>query len=95
MKDFPIPTSGKQVLSFISTASFYRIFKKSFAKEVLPMYPLAYKEPFEWTPEAQVAFDRVKDIMCSDLILRLPRQGEPFQIYSDASAGALGVVLCK
>ena len=33
--------------------------------------------------------------MCSDLILRLPRQGEPFQIYSDASAGAVGVVLCQ
>ena len=54
-----------------------------------------YKEPFRWTPEAQVAFERIKDIMCSDLILRLPRQGEPFQIYSDASAGAVGVVLCQ
>ncbi len=95
MRDFPVPTSGKQVLSFISTASFYRRFIKNFAKEVLPMYPLAYQEPFLWTPEAQVAFDRVKDIMCSDLVLRLPRQGELFQIYSDASAGALGVVLCQ
>ena len=95
MKEFPIPNTGKQVISFISTASFYRRFIKNFAKEVQPMFNAAYKEPFKWTEEAQISFDKVKDIMCSDLILRLPRQGEPFQIYSDASAGALGVVLCQ
>ena len=95
MKDFPVPSSCKQVLSFISTASFYRRFIKSFAKEVQPMFNVAYKEPFRWTNEAQTSFEKVKEIMCSDLVLRLPRQGELFQIYSDASAGALGVVLCQ
>ena len=95
MKEFPIPTTSKQVISFIATASFYRRFIKSFAKEVQPMFNVAYTEPFKWTPEAQEAFEKVKEIMCSDLVLRLPRQGEPFQIYSDASAGALGVVLCQ
>ena len=95
MKEFPVPTCQKQVISFISTASFYRRFIKSFAKHVQPMFDVAYKEPFEWTSEAQKAFENVKDIMCSDLILRLPRQGETFQMYTDASAGALGVVLCQ
>ena len=95
MKEFPIPSSGKQVISFVSTASFYRRFIKGFAKEVQPLFSIAYDDPFVWTPEAQIAFDKVKEIMCSDLVLRLPRQGEPFQIYSDASAGALGVVLCQ
>ena len=95
IKDFPTPSTAKQVVSFVSTASFYRRFIKSFAKEVQPMYTVANTEPFVWTPEAQIAFDKVKEIMCSDLVLRLPRQGEPFQIYSDASAGAIGVVLCQ
>ena len=95
MKEFPVPTSCKQVISFIATASFYRRFIKSFAKEVQPMFNVAYTEPFRWNEEAQKSFERVKEIMCSDLVLRLPRQGEPFQIYSDASAGALGVVLCQ
>ena len=95
IKDFPIPVSAKQTISFISTASFYRRFIKSFAKIVQPMYTVANKDPFEWTNEAQVAFDRLKEVMCSELILRLPRQGEPFQLYSDASAGAIGVVLCQ
>ena len=95
MKEFPVPTTGKQVISFIATASFYRRFIKNFAKEVQPMFNVAYAEPFEWNSAAQASFERVKEIMCSDLVLRLPRQGEPFQIYSDASAGALGVVLCQ
>ena len=95
IKNFPVPSTAKQVISFISTASFYRRFIKSFAKEVQPMYSVANKEPFVWTPEAQKSFEKIKDIMCSDLVLRLPRQGEPFQIYSDASAGAIGVVLCQ
>ena len=95
IQEFPVPSSAKQVISFISTASFYRRFIKSFAKEVQPMYTVAHSEPFQWNNEAQKSFEKLKEIMCSDLVLRLPRQGEPFQIYSDASAGAIGVVLCQ
>jgi hypothetical protein len=59
------------------------------------MYTVANTEPFVWTDAAQKSFENLKEIMCSDLVLRLPRQGEPFQMYTDASAGAIGVVLCQ
>ena len=95
IKEFPVPTSAKQVISFVSTASFYRRFIKGFAKIAQPMYAVANTEPFVWTRLAQDSFVRLKEVMCSDTVLRLPRQGEPFQIYSDASAGAIGVVLCQ
>ena len=95
IKEFPVPTTAKQVISFVATASFYRRFIKSFAKVAQPMYNVANVEPFVWTTEAQKSFENLKEIMCSDLVLRLPRQGEPFQMYSDASAGAIGVVLCQ
>ena len=95
IKEFPVPTTAKQVISFVATASFYRRFIKSFAKIAQPMYNAANVEPFIWTAEAQKSFENLKEIMCSDLVLRLPRQGEPFQLYSDASAGAIGVVLCQ
>ncbi len=95
IKEFPTPTSAKQVISFVSTASFYRRFIKGFAKIAQPMYAVANTEPFVWTKSAQDSFERLKEVMCSDTVLRLPRQGEPFQIYSDASAGAIGVVLCQ
>ena len=95
IKEYPVPTTAKQVISFVATASFYRRFIKSFAKIAQPMYNVANIEPFVWNDEAQKSFEQLKDIMCSDLVLRLPRQGEPFQMYSDASAGAIGVVLCQ
>jgi len=95
IKEYPVPTTAKQVISFVATASFYRRFIKSFAKIAQPMYDVANAEPFVWSDKAQKSFDELKDIMCSDLVLRLPRQGEPFQMYSDASAGAIGVVLCQ
>ena len=60
MKEFPVPTSSKQVISFISTASFYRRFIQGFAKEVIPMYAVANKEPFEWNEAAQQSFEKVK-----------------------------------
>ena len=53
MKEFPVPTTGKQVISFVSTASFYRRLIKGFAKEVQPMFDIAYKEPFVWTPPSK------------------------------------------
>ena len=95
IKEYPVPSTAKQVISFVATASFYRRFIKSFAKIAQPMYTVANNEPFVWTDMAQKSFEQLKDIMCSDLVLRLPRQGEPFQMYSDASAGAVGVVLCQ
>ena len=95
IKEYPVPTTAKQVISFVATASFYRRFIKSFAKIAQPMYNVANIEPFVWNDGAQKSFEELKDIMCSDLVLRLPRQGEPFQMYSDASAGAIGVVLCQ
>ena len=95
IKEFPVPTTAKQVISFVATASFYRRFIKSFAKIAQPMYDVAKVEPFLWNDKAQKSFEELKDVMCSDLVLRLPRQGEPFQMYSDASAGAIGVVLCQ
>ena len=95
IKEYPVPTTAKQVISFVATASFYRRFIKSFAKIAQPMYTVANTEPFVWTDAAQKSFENLKEIMCSDLVLRLPRQGEPFQMYTDASAGAIGVVLCQ
>jgi hypothetical protein len=95
IKEYPVPTTAKQVISFVATASFYRRFIKSFAKIAQPMYTVANTEPFVWTDTAQKSFENLKEIMCSDLVLRLPRQGEPFQMYTDASAGAIGVVLCQ
>ena len=59
------------------------------------MHDVAKTEPFEWTEKAQQAFEELKEAMCSDTVLRMPRQGEVFQLYTDASHIAIGAVLCQ
>jgi len=83
------------VISFVSLASFYRRFIKDFARIAKPMHDVAKLEPFEWTEKAQEAFEALKEAMCSDTVLRMPRQGEVFQLYTDASHIAIGAVLCQ
>ena len=95
IKEFPIPITAKQVISFVSLASFYRRFIKDFARIAKPMHDVAKLEPFEWTEKAQEAFEALKEAMCSDTVLRMPRQGEVFQLYTDASHIAIGAVLCQ
>ena len=95
VKEFPTPRSAKQAISFVSLASFYRRFIKSFARIAQPIYEVSKQEYFKWTPEADRAFNELKEVMCSDLVLRLPRQGEPFTVYTDASWGACGAVLTQ
>ena len=99
VQKIPRPTSARQALSFVSLASFYRRFISNFARIAQPLYEvgkLDKKEPFLWTDAAEAAFETLKDALCStDAVLRLPRMGEPYYIYTDASWGSLGCVLCQ
>ena len=63
IKEFPIPITAKQVISFVSLASFYRRFIKDFARIAKPMHDVAKLEPFEWTEKAQEAFEALKEAM--------------------------------
>jgi hypothetical protein len=95
IKEFQVPSSAKQVISFVSLASFYRRFIKDFAKIAKPMDDVAKVEPFKWNEKAQEAFEALKEAMCSDTVLTMPRRGEVFQLYTDASHIAIGAVLCQ
>ena len=95
VKEFPTPTSPRQCQAFIGLTSFYRRFIKSFARIAIPIHSAIHAEDFQWTDFAQQAFDLLKEAMCSDPVLKLPRPELPYIMYSDASHRALGVVLCQ
>ena len=50
---------------------------------------------FHWNPEAQQAFELLKDCLTSTSILALPSMKESFFLYTDASQFAVGVVLAQ
>ena len=61
IKDWPEPTTIKQTRSFLRFGNFYRRFIRKYSDVAQPMNELLQKDrQFEWTPEAQKAFDELK-----------------------------------
>nr|GEX74078.1 hypothetical protein [Tanacetum cinerariifolium] len=67
-------------------AGYYRRFIKGFSKVAKPMTKLTQKKvTFELGDKQEVAFQTLKDKLCSAPILALPQGAENFIVYCDAS----------
>jgi RNase H-like domain found in reverse transcriptase len=96
IRDWPVPTTVKQVRGFLGFANFYRQFIKKFSELVLPLNNLLKKDTkFEWTEPCQVAFEALKKRFTEEPVLMMPDHSKPFQIESDASKYASGAVLTQ
>jgi hypothetical protein len=73
--------------------NFYHKFVYHFSQLAHPLHQLTNKEKFIWSPDAQHHFDKLKQALCSAPILHFPDLVQPFEIESDASQFAIGVVL--
>jgi hypothetical protein len=61
IQDWPIPTTVKEVRSFLGFGNFYRRFIKGFSELAQPLNDLLKKDKkFEWTPNQQHAFETLK-----------------------------------
>jgi len=81
--------------SFLGLASFYRCFIKGYAIIADPLVKATIIEPFQWSPQAQTTFDRLKHALSTALILALPNFHQPFTIETDASGIGMGEVLSQ
>ena len=50
---------------------------------------------FKWTPKQQKAFEHIKNKLCNAVVLVLPDLHQPFEIETDASDYALGIVITQ
>ena len=61
--DWPCPRTQK-LSRFLGLASYFRKFVRNFAEIAAPLFRLTQKDTkFEWTDEAQSAFDRLKQAL--------------------------------
>nr|GEX61503.1 reverse transcriptase domain-containing protein [Tanacetum cinerariifolium] len=68
----------------------------SFSRITRPMTKLTQKRVnFNWGEKEEVAFQLLKQKLCSVLILALPKGSENFVVYCDASHKGLGTVLMQ
>jgi len=96
IKDWPIPTTVKQVRSFLGFGNFYRKFISHYSDLARPLNDLTKKDKkFEWTNDCQESFDTLKKRFTEEPVLLMPDQSKPFQIESDASKVATGAVLTQ
>ncbi|KAI3493570.1 hypothetical protein L1887_40770 [Cichorium endivia] len=90
------PRSPTEIRSFLGLAGYYRRFVENFSSIAAPLTKLTKKgEKFEWADRQQTAFQKLKQALCEAPVLALPRDGEDYVVYSDASRVGLGCVLMQ
>ena len=93
---WPIPTKTIEVQQFVGFMQYVRKFIKHFSVIAATLTSLTKaKTGFKWTTLEQDAFEKLKEVVCSQPMLKLPDFTKPFEIHIDASNVAYGVVLIQ
>ena len=96
VKDAPVPMDKTGIRSFLGLVGYYRRFISGFADISIPLHALTSpKVPFNWTEEAQEAFEKLKEALTTAPVLAFPDFELPFIVETDASAVAVGAVLAQ
>ena len=94
IQDLALPTSIRELRSFLGHVGFYRRFIQDFAKVSKPLTSLLCKEKdFIIEEEGKNAFMQLKQALVEAPILQSPNWDLPFEIMCDASDFAVGAVL--
>nr|GEZ40308.1 putative reverse transcriptase domain-containing protein [Tanacetum cinerariifolium] len=93
IKNWPAPTSLTEVRQFIGLAGYYRRFVEGFSLIAKPLTKLTQKnKKFKWGADEDEAFQKLKQDLCSALILALPKDFDDFIVYCNASLKGYGAV---
>lgn len=108
IKNFPPPTTLKELRSFLGLSGYYRRFIRDYAKVAKPLTTLlrgedgrvskntSSKKPIHLDESAIEAFEKLKKTLASDdIMLTYPDFKCPFELTTDASNYAIGAVLSQ
>lgn len=94
---FKTPKTTTEVKRLIGLISYYRVFLPNLSTISSPITALIKSkkkgQTIKWTPEAESAFEKIKELITCAPILVSPDFGKPFFIQTDASAVGVGAVL--
>lgn len=96
IKNFPKPSTVNEIQRFLGLTGYYRRFIKDYASLSKPLTSLLKKgQPFEWTIERNEAFQKLIELLQSNLILIYPDFKKQFFLTTDASNYAIGSILSQ
>jgi len=89
------PSNVKELRSFLGAVTYYRNMWPRRSHLLTPLSNLTGKTTFQWTNECQQAFDTMKSILSTDVLLSYPDHNQPFEIFSDASDYQMGAAIMQ
>jgi hypothetical protein len=93
---WPAPTNVLEVRSFIGLAGYPRLFVEGFSKIENPITELQKKnKKFVWTEKCTEEFQRLKELLTTTPILKIPDMDTDFLVCTDTSTKGLGKVLMQ
>lgn len=96
VRNWPVPTDKTNLRRVLGLTSYLRRYVPNYAKIAGPLNQLtADTAIFEWTTEAQVAFDLLKEKLTSPEVMMTCDPSLPFDLFTDASDEAIGAVLMQ
>ena len=96
IRDWPASTKVTELRSILGLANYYKRFIKGYSKIACPLTDLLKKErKWEWDANCQVSFQKLKDAITSEPVLRQPDLELLFEVHTDSSDRALGGVLMQ
>lgn len=95
MVAWPRPKTVKVFRGFLGLTGYYCRFVKNYGIISKPLTELLKKEGFNWGPEVETTFERLKEAMSRVPILELPDSNKPFVLETDACVTRDGLVLMQ
>nr|GFB69535.1 putative reverse transcriptase domain-containing protein [Tanacetum cinerariifolium] len=96
IKDWAYPKTLTEIWQFLGLVGYYQRFVERFSNIAKPMTKLTQKKvKLVLGDKQEVAFQLLKQKLCSAPFLDLPKGSEDFIVYCEASIKGLGVVLMQ
>ncbi|XP_037774527.1 uncharacterized protein LOC119571180 [Penaeus monodon] len=98
INSLPLPTTKKQLRSFLGTTGYYRKFIQNYASTAAPLSDLLRKNSsnkLNWNQQQIESFKSLKQALMSNPVLCLPDMTKVFYLRTDASNTGVGAVLLQ
>ncbi|KAG1309490.1 hypothetical protein G6F62_014813 [Rhizopus arrhizus] len=94
--DWPRPKNVTEINRFIGMVQYYRRYIPGLSEILAPMNFLKKKNVrFVWSEEQELSFQRCKEVLQKEPVLKHPNFDRPFILYTDASNIGIGGVLSQ